>query len=198
MQMIYYRKIFVFPVFVCILENASENILQYLARCKMKKKKFRNPLLSANPPPQCTVNPPQTTIKKKKPQTHRHSKPTNPQTHHHSKPSQQKNHKPSKPRKPSKPTNRLIAKPTAKPRSAKPQCEKVESPTARAQPPRREAHRAVTRPDLYLSRIGGLGVYRWSSRSVQGSVRRLDGGIGAPLRSVLGLAGHGLGERESE
>uniref|UniRef100_A0A2N9FH55 Uncharacterized protein n=1 Tax=Fagus sylvatica TaxID=28930 RepID=A0A2N9FH55_FAGSY len=43
----------------------------------------------------------------------------------------------------------------------------------------------MTRLDLYLSRIGGLGVYRWSSRSVQGSVRRLDGGIGATVGSVL-------------
>ena len=33
---------------------------------------------------------------------------------------------------------------------------------------------------------------------MQGSVRRSDGGIGGPLRSVLGLAGHDLGERESE
>jgi hypothetical protein len=33
---------------------------------------------------------------------------------------------------------------------------------------------------------------------VQGSVRRCDGGIGGPLRSVLGLAGHDLGKRESE
>jgi hypothetical protein len=33
---------------------------------------------------------------------------------------------------------------------------------------------------------------------VQGSVRLLDGGIGATKRSVLGLAGHDLGERESE
>ena len=33
---------------------------------------------------------------------------------------------------------------------------------------------------------------------MQGSVRRLNGGIGATLRSVLRLAGHDLGERESE
>ena len=75
-----YMKIFVFPVFVCILENASENILRCLARRKMKKKKkHRNPLLSTNPPPQCTVNPPQTTIKKPQtqqtPQTQRTHKP---------------------------------------------------------------------------------------------------------------------------
>ena len=35
MQMIF-RKMFVFPVFVCILENASENILRCLVRRKMK------------------------------------------------------------------------------------------------------------------------------------------------------------------
>jgi hypothetical protein len=177
MQMIY-RKIFVFPMFVCILENASENILRCLARRKMKKKKFRNPLLSANPPPQCTVNPPQTTIKKK-PQTHRHSKPTNP-------PSQQ---------------TITAKKPQTQqtPQTHKPSCREGhreaqigEAPVREsqeshhvAQPPRRKAHRAMTRLDLYLSRIGGLGVYRWSSRSVQGSVRRLDGGIGATVGSVL-------------
>jgi hypothetical protein len=38
MQMIF-RKMFVFPVFVCILENAPENILRCLARRKMNLKK---------------------------------------------------------------------------------------------------------------------------------------------------------------
>jgi hypothetical protein len=36
MQVIY-RKMFIFPVFVCVLENAPENILRCLARRKMKK-----------------------------------------------------------------------------------------------------------------------------------------------------------------
>ncbi len=74
MQMIL-GKIIVFPVFDCILENSLKNILQCLEERKMKKRKFRNPLQSANPPLQSTDNQPQTTII---------ANPANPQTHHHS------------------------------------------------------------------------------------------------------------------
>ncbi len=42
MQMIY-MKIFVFPVFVCILENAFENILRCLVRRKTKQRKNPHP-----------------------------------------------------------------------------------------------------------------------------------------------------------
>jgi hypothetical protein len=57
-------KMIVFSVFYCILENSLKDILQCLKQRKMKKKKkkFRNPLQSANPPPQSTDNQPQTTI----------------------------------------------------------------------------------------------------------------------------------------
>ena len=58
-----YRKIFVFPVFVCILENAPKNILRCLARRKMnfffffkKKKKTELPTIPMiNPQPQITT-----------------------------------------------------------------------------------------------------------------------------------------------
>ena len=54
-----------FPVFDCILENSLKNIFQCLGQRKMKKKKKKSETIAnANPPPQSTVNPPQTTIKK--------------------------------------------------------------------------------------------------------------------------------------
>ena len=95
---------------------------------KWRKKKHKNPLLSANQQPQCTVNLPQTTIKKN---------PANPQT-----PSQQTQQTPLIHRKP---TNTITAKKTTNPANpqtaaqiGKAQCEKAESHCA-AQPPRREA-----------------------------------------------------------
>jgi hypothetical protein len=57
MQMIY-RKIFVFPVFVCILENAPKNILRCLARRKMNFFFFKTELPTIpmiNPQPQITT-----------------------------------------------------------------------------------------------------------------------------------------------
>jgi hypothetical protein len=58
MQMIY-RKMFVFPVFVCILENAPKNILRCLARRKMKIFFFLKTELPTipmiNPQPQITT-----------------------------------------------------------------------------------------------------------------------------------------------
>jgi hypothetical protein len=64
MQMIY-RKMFVFPVFVCILENAPENILRCLGPRKMKikkkKKKTETELPTipmTNPQPQITARKP--------------------------------------------------------------------------------------------------------------------------------------------
>ena len=65
MQMIY-RKTFVFPVFVCILENAPKNILRYLERRKMKlfiylfifnKNRITHHSMT-NPQPQITVRKP--------------------------------------------------------------------------------------------------------------------------------------------
>ena len=58
-QMIY-RKIFVFPVFVCILENAPKNILRCLERRKMIFF-FKNRITHhsvTNPQPQITVRKP--------------------------------------------------------------------------------------------------------------------------------------------
>ena len=53
--------------FLCLV--ASQKIVWKIfysiwSNVKWKKKKFRNPLQNANPPPQSTVNPPQITVKK--------------------------------------------------------------------------------------------------------------------------------------
>jgi hypothetical protein len=52
-----------FPVFDCILENSLKNIFQCLREHKMKKRKKEETTANANPPPQSTVNPLQTTVK---------------------------------------------------------------------------------------------------------------------------------------
>ena len=94
---------------------------------KWRKKKHRNSLLSANPPPQCTVNPSQTTIKKTQ-QTHKH---------YHNK-------KTTTPANPANPVNPQIA---ALSRSL----DRRSSSHRAAQPPLREAHREAQWPDRWSS-----------------------------------------------
>ena len=154
----------------------------------MKKKKFRNPLLSANPPPQCTVNPPQTTIKK----NHKPTvigNPANPQTYHHSK----------KTTNPANPAN--LANPQTASSWSPPQSPDQQSPSVRKSrvPPRRStaSSRSPPRSDQTKSlsltdrRIGGLPLEQQISAGIDATAERWDrsdGGIGAPLRSVLRLA----------
>jgi hypothetical protein len=56
------QKTFVFPVFVCILENIPKNILRCLARRKMKFKKKKKKRIThhsmTNPQPQITARKP--------------------------------------------------------------------------------------------------------------------------------------------